>query len=184
MTLPFRHTAGFGKRIEYWIVGNMLKEGLDVYLPLVDDDGIDGIIRRPDGTFTEFQIKSRSKDVVWGDSGLFAAITHEIRNNYWFIFYSERMETMWIMTSDEFVAEAVQNKNGKNVGKRSVWFNGRRKNPITKQPEEYVKDRYMKYVATSFDRLKEANQMLLPTSTVVTPAASAPAAPTAAAADL
>lgn len=26
MTKPFRHSAGFGKRIEHWIVGRMLKE--------------------------------------------------------------------------------------------------------------------------------------------------------------
>jgi hypothetical protein len=35
--MRFRHSAGFGKPIEYWIIGRMLKEGLDVYVPLVDD---------------------------------------------------------------------------------------------------------------------------------------------------
>ena len=28
MTKKFRHSAGFGKRMEYWIIGLMLKEGL------------------------------------------------------------------------------------------------------------------------------------------------------------
>ena len=37
MSHTFRHSAGFGKRMEYWIIGKMLKEGLDVYVPLVDD---------------------------------------------------------------------------------------------------------------------------------------------------
>lgn len=32
--LPFRHSAGFGKRMEYWIIGQMLKEGLDVTIYL------------------------------------------------------------------------------------------------------------------------------------------------------
>jgi hypothetical protein len=32
----------------------MLKEGIDLYVPLVDDFGIDAIIRKPDGTFIEF----------------------------------------------------------------------------------------------------------------------------------
>ena len=41
MAHTFRHNAGFGKRMEHWIVGRMLKEGLDIYLPLVDDDAID-----------------------------------------------------------------------------------------------------------------------------------------------
>jgi len=64
----------------------MLKEGLDVYVPLVDDFGVDAVIRKPDGTFIEIQIKARSKDVVFGDAALFAAIDFpENRKNYFFI---------------------------------------------------------------------------------------------------
>ena len=57
MKKTFRHSAGFGKRIEYWVIGLMLKEGIDVYVPLVDDDAIDAVIKKPDGTFIEIQIK-------------------------------------------------------------------------------------------------------------------------------
>ena len=153
MGLAFRHSAAFGKRIEYWVVGLMLKEGLDVYLPLVDDDAIDAVIKRPDGTFTEVQIKARSKTVKLGDAGLFAAITHKSRQSYWFCFYSDRLETTFLMTSAEFIAEAVQNKSGENAGKRSIWFNGTRRNPQTGEREEYVKDRYQKYVVKDFSRL-------------------------------
>lgn len=149
----FRHSAGFGKRIEYWVVGLMLKEGLDVYLPLVDDDAIDAVIKRPDGSFIEVQIKARSKTVKFGDGALFAAITHAERSNYWFLFYSERLESMFIMSSDEFITEAVQNKTGVNIGKRSIWFNGIRQNKETKQREEYVKERYHKYLVKDFSRL-------------------------------
>ncbi len=60
----FRSTAGFGKRIEYWIVGRMLKEGMDVYIPLVDDHAVMTIVRRPDGSIALVQVKARSKDVV------------------------------------------------------------------------------------------------------------------------
>jgi hypothetical protein len=35
----------------------MIMEGLDVYLPLVDDHGVDCIIKRENGTFIEIQIK-------------------------------------------------------------------------------------------------------------------------------
>ncbi|MFH1976579.1 MAG: hypothetical protein ABIJ52_13665 [Pseudomonadota bacterium] len=96
MVHTFRHSAGFGKRIEYWIIGNMLKEGIDVYVPMVDDDAIDVVIKRGDDSFVSVQIKARSKKVVFGDAALFAAITHEKRDNYWFVFYSERMDMMWI----------------------------------------------------------------------------------------
>lgn len=149
MGISHRHSAGFGKRIEYYIVGLMLKDGLDVYLPLVDDDAIDAVVKKPDGTFVEVQIKARSKDVVFGDAALFAAMTHEHRRGYWFVFYSERIDTIWILSSQEFVREAVQNKSGKNAGKRSIWFNGKN----SKANTEHVKPKFQKYVATNFDRI-------------------------------
>jgi hypothetical protein len=153
MPIAFRHSAGFGKRIEYWVIGLMLKQGLDVYLPLVDDNAIDAVIKRPDGSFIEVQIKARSSKVKLGDGALFAAITHEPRFNYWFVLYSERLDTIWVMSSEEFIAEAVQNKTGINVGKRSLWFNGTKMNRATGLREEYVKDRYLKYVSRDFARL-------------------------------
>lgn len=148
--IPFRHSAGFGKRIEYWIIGNMLKEGLDVYVPLVDDFGIDAIIRKDDGTIIEVQIKARSKHVVFGDAALFSAITHDQRDNYYFIFYSERLDKTWIMSSDEFIAESVVNKSGVNTGKRSIWFNGRN----TREKTEHPKPKFDRYLADNFERFK------------------------------
>lgn len=149
----FRNVAAFGKRIEYWIIGRMLKEGLDVYVPLVDDHVVDAIVRRTDGSIALIQIKARSKEVISGDAALFAAIEHDTRSDYWFIFYSERMDTTWLLSSDEFIKEAVQNKSGKNIGKRGIWFNGTRKNRETGQREEYCKEKYLRYVVENFERL-------------------------------
>lgn len=149
----FRHSAGFGKRIEYFIIGKMLKEGLDVYVPLVDDDAIDAVVRRRDGSFVAVQIKARSQEVSGRSAALFAAIPHELRENYWFVFYSERMDKTWIMSSEEFVREAYQNKVGKNKGKRSICFNGRRKNFKTGEINDYCKPRFEKYVAVDFSDL-------------------------------
>ena len=154
MAVSFRHSAGFGKRMEYWIIGQMLKEGLDVYVPLVDDDAIDAVIRRSDGSFVTVQIKARSKSVVDGDGALFAAIPHKLRNDYWFVFYSERMDMTWIMTSQEFIQESVQNKTGKNKGKRSIWFNGRKTDRKTGEVTEHCKPQFQKYIAHDFSRLK------------------------------
>ena len=149
----FRHSAAFGKRIEYYVIGLMLKEGLDVFLPMVDDDAIDAVIKKPDGAFVEVQIKARSKRVLFGDAALFAAILHEYRPNYWFVFYSERIDKIWIMSSKEFIKEANQNKTGKNEGKRSIWFNGRN----TKAQTEHVKPQFEKYLATNFNRILKEN---------------------------
>ncbi len=147
MSIPFRNSAAFGKRMEFYVVGLMLKEGLDVYLPLVDDHAIDAVVKRPDGRFVEVQIKARSNTVTFGDAALFAALVHEHRLNYWFVFYSERMDKIWIMSSKEFLKESNQNKKGKNIGKRGIWFNG------WKGEAEHVKPRFEKYVATSFARI-------------------------------
>lgn len=152
MGISFRHSAGFGKRMEYNIVGKMLMEGLDVYLPLVDDHGVDCVIKKPNGSFIEVQIKARSNVVAEGDAALFAAITHEATDNFYFVFYSERLDTMWILSSQEFLEECVTNKTGKNKGKHSIWFNGNRKDNLTGVKKEYCKKRFQKYVATDFSR--------------------------------
>lgn len=149
----FRHSAAFGKRIEYYVIGLMLKEGLDVYLPMVDDDAIDAVIKKSDGSFVEVQIKARSKHVIFGDGALFAAIPHEYRPNYWFVFYSERMDKIWILSSKEFIKNSVQNKTGQNKGKRSIWFNGKN----TKEKTEHVKPQFTKFLVNDFRRIFQDN---------------------------
>jgi hypothetical protein len=150
MSNTFRHNAGFGKRMEYFVISKMLEQGLDVYIPLIDDFGIDAVVRKKDGSFVELQIKARSKDVLFGDAALFAAITHEQRDNYYFVFYSHRMDKTWILSSQEFVDNAVQNKTGKNKGKRSIWFNGKN----TKNKTEHPKPQWDKFLHSNFDIFK------------------------------
>jgi len=146
----FRHSAGFGKRIEYWVIGRMLKEGLDVYVPLVDDNGIDAVVRKEDGSYISVQIKARSNEVKFGDAALFAAINHEHRNDYWFVFYSERMNKTWILSSQEFIENSVQNLTGKNIGLRSIWLNGKN----TKAKNEHCKPQFEKFLVQNFDRFR------------------------------
>lgn len=146
----YRHSASFGKRMEHYLIAKMLKEGMDVYLPMIDDDAIDAVVKRANGKYVEVQIKARSKDVIMGDAALFAGIPHEHRDNYWFVFYSERLDSMWILSSGEFIEEANQNKDPekKNFGKWSIWFNGKKKG------KEYCYERYEKYRVDNFDRIK------------------------------
>jgi hypothetical protein len=156
MGIPFRSSASFGRRIEYWIIGRMLKDGLDVYTPTVDDHAVDAVVVRKDGSIAKVQVKARSRDVVFTNAALFAAITHpDPIQDFWFVFYSERMDTTWLMTSEEFIREAVQNKTGKNAGKRTIWLNGSRRNKATGQMEEYTKPQFEKYVVNDFSRIRE-----------------------------
>ena len=152
MGISFRHSAGFGKRMEYNLVGKMLMEGLDVYLPLVDDHGVDCVIKKEDGTFIEVQIKARSSEVTDGDAALFSAIIHDLTKNFYFVFYSERMNMMWIMSSEEFLEFSTQNKSGKNIGKRSIWLNGYKTDKDTNTKVEYCLPRFEKFVAKDFSR--------------------------------
>ena len=101
------------------------------------------------GSVALVQIKARSRDVVTGDAALFSAIDHpRERPDYWFVFYSERMEVMWIMTSAEFIESSWQNKSGKSVGTRTISLNGYRRDKATGQYSEHIKPKFEKYVAT------------------------------------
>ena len=151
MGMSFRHSAGFDKRMEYSIIGRMLMEGLDCYVPLVDDHGVDCVIKKKDGTFIEVQIKARSSEVAEGDAAFFSAITHELRENFYFVFYSERLNLTWILSSEEFLKECVTNKTGKNAGKRSIWFNGK-KTERNGTKKEYCKPKFEKYICNDFSR--------------------------------
>ncbi len=108
--------------------------------------------QKSDGTFIEVQIKARSNAVTEGDAAVFAAIIHDYSPNFYFVFYSERMDMMWILSSEEFLKECVTNKNGKNAGKRSIWFNGNKMNKATGVKQEYCKPQFEKYIAKDFSR--------------------------------
>ena len=150
MSFSFRHLAGFGKRVEYNLIGKMLMEGLDVYVPLVDDHGVDCVIKKEDGTFIEVQIKARSKEVKPGTGALFSAITHELTENFYFVFYSERIDKMWILSSEEFLKECSTNTSGASSGKRNIHLNGTHTNEKTGETEEFCKKQFEKYLREDF----------------------------------
>jgi hypothetical protein len=49
----------FGKRREFAAIAEMQKQGLDVYMTLVDDKGIDCIVRKDTKTYFDVQIKGK-----------------------------------------------------------------------------------------------------------------------------
>jgi hypothetical protein len=116
MAIAYRHSAGFGRRIEYWLISRMLREGLDVYIPLVDDFGIDAVIRKKDNHFLEVRIKARSRTVKEGDAALFAAIVHPVpRTNYYFVFYSERLDAMWSCLPSNSLQKLFRTRAGRTL---------------------------------------------------------------------
>jgi hypothetical protein len=116
--MSYRDTASFGKRQEYIVVAELLKRGFDVYMTLVDDQGIDCIIRLDNKRYLDIQIKARSKDAKrWN---FFAAMTIKPRDNFYFIFYTEKNNKFWIIPSKDVVKLGIKNKSGKNKGKISL----------------------------------------------------------------
>lgn len=116
-----KNSLQFGKAVEYAIFTNLIMSGGELFAPSVDDDGVDVLVKRPDGKYIAVQIKSTSSATK--DPGLFAAISHRPRPDYWFVFFSESLKMVWVMNSQEFVASASCNHSGsKNAGKYSINF--------------------------------------------------------------
>lgn len=111
-----------GQSVEYKIASMLLAEDREIYLPVVDDHGVDILVRpkNPANVYQELQIKSISK------GGLFAAIScNNPRPNYWFVFHLLNVAGIgqsltWLINSMDFVKIASQNKQGKNIGKYSL----------------------------------------------------------------
>lgn len=116
--MNYRDSASFGKRQEYVVIAELLRRGFDVYMTLVDDRGIDCIIRLNDDCYIDVQIKARS--VTAKQPNLFSAMSIRPRDNYFFIFYIEANDSLWVIPSNDVVQLASENKTGKNAGKFSL----------------------------------------------------------------
>ena len=116
--MKYRDTASFGKRQEYSVITELLKRGFDVYMTLVDDQGIDCVLRVDDKKYLDVQIKARSKEAKqWN---FFAAMSFNVRDNFYFIFYTEKNNNLWVIPSKDVKELGIENKSGKNVGKISL----------------------------------------------------------------
>lgn len=125
----FRHSASFGKRQEFGAIAELLRRGYDVYTTLVDDQGIDCIIRQAPDTFYDVQIKARSKESKAGQVGHFPLLDcSNARKNYIFIFFSEAVGERgryWVIPSLTIVQPGFGTtlKSGKNKGKYRLILN-------------------------------------------------------------
>ena len=116
--MRYRNTASFGRRQEYSVIAELLKRGFDVYMTLVDDQGIDCVIRLDDKKYLDIQIKARSKEAKQGN--FFAAMSFTVRDNFYFIFYTEKNDHFWVIPSKDVEKFGSKNKAGKNEGKISL----------------------------------------------------------------
>jgi hypothetical protein len=141
----YRHSASFGKRQEYVAIAELLRRGYDVYMTLVDDQGIDCIVRQGPNKYIDVQIKARSKNIVPGNAGHFPLLPiDKPRWNYVFIFYSEHIDTYWVIPSTHMVKDGFcnHNKSGPNKGKYRIMLTNysKSKDKISARPK------YLDYV--------------------------------------
>ena len=83
----------FGKSCEHRIFSELLKRGFDVYLPIVDDKGVDCIVRNGNGSHIDIQIKGRKPR--W----IFTLGKVEPRDNYFYIFMPPDQEIYVVPSS-------------------------------------------------------------------------------------
>ena len=128
-----------GRATELKIISMLLNEDREVYLPVVDDHGVDVLVASKNhNNYQELQIKSLSI------GGLFTAITcNNPRQNYWFLFYVKQHDSMWLINSCTFVTIASQNSKGKNKGKYSI--------PLA--TTKRIGKKFTQYIITDFSKL-------------------------------
>ncbi|HKZ50574.1 MAG TPA: hypothetical protein VJ256_02275 [Dehalococcoidia bacterium] len=89
-----------GKQGELLVLGELLKRGAKVYVPLVDVEGIDAVLRRPDGSYAELQVKTavrRKNRPRW-----FRVPNLEPRRNLYIVCVALREQEIWVIPSKEF----------------------------------------------------------------------------------
>lgn len=128
-TMRFRHSASFGKRQEFGAIAELLRRGYDVYVTLVDDQGIDCIVRQGPRRYFDIQVKARSAEATARNSGFFPQlkITNP-RRNYVFVLYAEGIGergTYWVIPSTYFARRgfALTIKSGPRKGQHRIKLN-------------------------------------------------------------
>ncbi|MDG6908615.1 MAG: hypothetical protein JRN20_22845 [Nitrososphaerota archaeon] len=158
--MSFRSLSSFGKRQEYVAIAKLLEKGYDVYQTLVDDQGIDCIVRKivkKEPRYIDVQIKARSSDCKPYDAGRFAAMKIETpRKNYLFMFYAAQLGDYWIIPSLDLVNRlASRNKRGANVGKYHVLLSGlqKRKPVVNHRFDSYRNEKGFEVLERTFTNL-------------------------------
>ena len=138
----FQNPSRFGSKVEEWIFWQMEQQGLVVYPPWRDNQGIDAVVMRPNESFAKVQIKSRAGIPEHKVPLGFNNIKCEHQGDYWFIFYFAQLGekgTLLLMSVDEFMRHAKERQNGWEFRPGGM-----------KNKEIYIKPEYEKYICHDF----------------------------------
>ena len=131
-----------GKRGELLVMAQMLAEGFKVYIPWVDDHGVDAVVRWKNGPFLNVQVKATGEGICYPASFSTKGLPNGSGKGF-FVFHSEEWKTMWIMSRKEVRAHE---KSG------DMTFSVQSKKKNVENPD------LAKFKAKNFDRLKKVKQ--------------------------
>lgn len=150
MSVSLNAKQSLGKSTELKVASMLLDEGREVCIPLVDDHGIDLLVKTREFIagdrskaenydFQEIQIKSVT------NGGLFVFTCKEARPNYWFIFYVKGKDIFWLINSMELINGGFSyvNKSGKYIGHYTVPLSTRAK----------INEKYQHLIVENFNQI-------------------------------
>lgn len=125
-------SAQYAKRFEYLMESRLMSQGFKCFEPCVDDDGTDCVIKSPNGQFFEIQIKARKGEVGKKGIGRFEVKNPEIRPNYYYLFYAEIPDIMWLFSAQKYVEACSRHKSGKHMNKTWITLLNDSGTPVAK----------------------------------------------------
>ena len=103
-----------GKRGEYRVIGKLMEKGFLVYVPVVDVEGVDCIIKNEKGRLIQLQIKTRnrtSQDVAKN----FVVNRLNTNRDFFICCHFLNSDDLWVVPSLVFAKESVINGKGQSV---------------------------------------------------------------------
>ena len=88
-----------GKAVEYLIISELLKNNFDVYIPVVDIEGIDLIIKNKEGAYVEVQVKSRT---IKDEKEHFTLNEFKPKSNFFIVCHNITTNDFYVMPSTTF----------------------------------------------------------------------------------
>ena len=125
MVAALAETSVTGKIGENVVIGEFLKRGLEVYLPVVDR-GIDCVIRGRSGKFYKVQIKTRATKRRGGN--YFYVRNFQPRTYPFIILHMVPTEETYILPSEVFEKHSREAYARRGTRRRLVLTNKKRKN--------------------------------------------------------
>ena len=139
-------SAQYAKRIEYLMESRLMSQGFKCFEPCVDDDGTDCVIKSPSGQFFELQIKARKGEVGQKGIGRFEVKNPEIRPNYYYLFYAEIPDIMWLFSAQQYLEICSRHKSGKHMNKTWITLLNDSGTPVAKYNDFKVQREELKEV--------------------------------------